>query len=343
LESLKIKSTESLKIASTSNYAIPLQHYNFVIQGIPKILAIVLANEMPYSVSEIKLADRSKAELRQERLHLEWTNVFYESIRKNHPNLSEPAAGDLAVRNAGYLKSAFSPIAIEYSVDLRNLGFIINKCKRFISRGNFDGPKDFFDKLCVSMAEFVQQIEEIFKNNLKQDQIDGSLVSFERVVERDSYGNGAFNRSCLMSLDCLFDVLNHNYNDRISCSWFVPIKREFIVPHIIREYGTTSFVKKWQNDINSIADLYPLGMLVKVSESGLIDAFDRRIKRTMDNSDKLSFEMVSQACALLYSYKNALKFPCVIKEGQDSIFPYLDQVSIKFKDIAKCNCVNPCK
>lgn len=97
--------------------------YNLALEGIPKILAMILNNEKTYNTSE-KSARYTKMEpsKKEEELYEKWIEIYKNEIQKKYPNIDEKKAKKLAQENARYLISVFTPATVmEYSVSFRSV------------------------------------------------------------------------------------------------------------------------------------------------------------------------------------------------------------------------------
>lgn len=96
--------------------------YNLTLEGIPKILAMILNNEKVYNTSE-KSARYTKMNPSKEEkeLYEKWINIYKEKISVEYPKIDEKRVEKLAQENARYLISIFTPATI--------MGYTVNFCQ----------------------------------------------------------------------------------------------------------------------------------------------------------------------------------------------------------------------
>ena len=87
--------------------------YNLSLEGIPKILAMVLNNEKMYNTSE-KSARYTKMEPspQEKKLYEKWIEIYAKQIAKEYPQFDEKRVKKLAQENARYLISVFTPATV---------------------------------------------------------------------------------------------------------------------------------------------------------------------------------------------------------------------------------------
>ena len=96
--------------------------YNLSLEGIPKILAMILNNEKVYNTSE-KSARYTKMNPSKEEkeLYEKWIEIYKEKISEEYPIIDEKRVEKLAQENARYLISIFTPATV--------MGHTLNFCQ----------------------------------------------------------------------------------------------------------------------------------------------------------------------------------------------------------------------
>ena len=125
--------------------------YNLTLEGIPKILAMILNNEQMYNTSE-KSARYTHMEPSPEEkeLYEKWIEIYYNRIKEVYPNFPDKRIYKLAQENARYLISVFTPATVmEYTVNFCQLNYIINWAREYIESYKND--------------EFSLKFKEVFK------------------------------------------------------------------------------------------------------------------------------------------------------------------------------------
>jgi thiaminase len=106
------------------------------LEGIPKILAMILNNEKVYNTSE-KSARYTKMNPSKEEkeLYEKWINIYKEKISVEYPKIDEKRVEKLAQENARYLISIFTPATIMgYTVNFCQLNYIVHWFEDYIKK-----------------------------------------------------------------------------------------------------------------------------------------------------------------------------------------------------------------
>lgn len=101
--------------------------YNLSLEGIPKILAMILNNEKMYNTSE-KSARYTKMQPSKEEkeLYEKWIEIYKDCISQKYQKIDEKRVQKLAQENARYLISVFTPATVmEYTVNFGQLNYIV--------------------------------------------------------------------------------------------------------------------------------------------------------------------------------------------------------------------------
>ena len=110
--------------------------YNLILEGIPKILAMILNNEKIYNTSE-KSARYTKMEPSEQEkvLYEKWIEIYKKQISENSPQIDEKRVEKLAQENARYLISVFTPATtMGYTVSFGQLNYILHWFEDYIEK-----------------------------------------------------------------------------------------------------------------------------------------------------------------------------------------------------------------
>ena len=165
--------------------------YNLCLVGIPKILAMILNNEGIYTTSE-KSARYTKMQpsKQEEDLYLKWIEIYKEEITKAYPNIAEKQVQKLAMENARYLISVFTPATtMEYTVSCRQLNYIIQFFKNYIAEEN---ETEFSIQLKPFLQEFIDLTKEFAIEGLNANEKAREISLF---AKRDATSLGKKNKS----------------------------------------------------------------------------------------------------------------------------------------------------
>lgn len=301
--------------------------YNLSLEGIPKILAMILNNEKIYNTSE-KSARYTKMETTEQEkvLYEKWIEIFHKQIAKIYPEFDEKRVKKLAQENARYLISVFSPATVmEYTVNFGQLNYIINWAKDYI---NEEPDNDFSVKLKKVFKEFLEAMPDLEVEGL-DSRIKGRKFSIfaQRKNRREEFGENY----CTTYLASFAQLAQAQRHRTISYEMTLLDSPKYYVPPIIKG---TELETEWIKDISSLAEYFPQGMLVQVNERGTIENFVLKCTERLCGAAQL--EIMQQTKIIMDKYLEAVKDE---KELYDYLMPYSKGARCTFPGW-KCN--SPC-
>lgn len=316
----------NMNIASGHHSVFGHATYNLMLEGIPKILAMVLNNEKIYNTSEKSARythmDASKEE---KELYEKWIEIFSNEISKAYPNFDKKRVLKLAQENARNLISVFTPATVmEYTVSFGQLNYIINWAKDYLNK---NANNDFELKLQEVFREFLEAMPDLEVEGLDSHLKGRSFSLFAKRVRREEFGEN-YSINYLASFAALAQAQRH----RTLCYEMSLLEEpKFFVPPII---CGTSLEKEWNEDITSLKANYPQGMLVAVNERGTIENFILKCTERLCGAAQL--EIMLQTKNTLNRYMNE------VKDYQD-LYNYL----VTYSKGARCTfpgwkCDSPC-
>lgn len=300
--------------------------YNLSLEGIPKILAMILNNEKVYNTSE-KSARYTKMEPSEEEktLYEKWIEIYKQEISKEYPNFDEKKVQKLAQENARYLISVFTPATImEYTVNFEQLNFIISWFEDYIS---YEPETKFSIKLKKVMQQFLDELPDLKVEGLNP-RIKGTKLSLFAKRERNEEFGENYCTTYLASFSQLAQAQRHR---TLSYEISLLDKPKYYVPKIIKG---KDLEEEWIKDISSLEDYYPQGMLIKVNERGTIENFVLKCTERLCGAAQL--EIMEQTKITMKKYLDATKNDPKI---QDYLLPYSNGARCTFPGW-KCN--SPC-
>ncbi len=300
--------------------------YNLALEGIPKIIAMILNNEKIYTTSE-KSARYTKMQPSEKEkvLYEKWIEIYKEVISKEYPKFDEKKVQKLAQENARYLISVFTPATImEYTVNFQQLNFIISWFEDYIE----NEPETTFSKqLKEAMKEFLNELPDLKVEELNP-RIKGTKLSLFAKRERTEEFGENYCTTYLASFAQLAQAQRHR---TLSYEITLPKNPVYYVPPIIEN---TELEKEWIKDISSLEEYYPQGMCVKVNERGTVENFVLKCTERLCGAAQL--EIMEQTKITLDKYLNAVKDNQVI---YNYLLPYSKGARCTFPGW-KCN--SPC-
>ena len=271
--------------------------YNLVLEGIPKILAMVLNNEKDYNTSE-KSARYTKMEpsKEEEELYEKWLEIYSEKIAEEYPEIDPKRIKKLAQENARYLISIFTPATVmEYRVSFQQINYIAHWFENYIKTEE-DTP--FSIKLKKSMQEFLEKLPDIIIPELNSSVKGRKLSLFATRKRKEEFGEN-YSVNYLASFAQLAQAQRHR---TLSYEMKIPKEPVYYVPPIIKN---TELEKEWLKDINSLKEYYPQGMLVEVNERGTIENFVLKCMERLCGAAQL--EITEQTEKIMKRYCEAVK------------------------------------
>lgn len=300
--------------------------YNLSLEGIPKIIAMILNNEKIYTTSE-KSARYTKMQPSEKEkvLYEKWIEIYKNVISKEYPKFDEKKVQKLAQENARYLISVFTPATImEYTVNFQQLNFIISWFEDYIE----NEPETTFSKqLKQTMREFLNELPDLKVEELNP-RIKGTKLSLFAKRERtEEFGENY----CTTYLASFAQVAQAQRHRTLSYEITLPENPVYYVPSIIRN---TEHEEEWIKDISSLEEYYPQGMCVKVTERGTVENFVLKCTERLCGAAQL--EIMEQTKITMDKYLNAVKNNEVI---YNYLLPYSKGARCTFPGW-KCN--SPC-
>lgn len=307
--------------------------YSLSLEGIPKILAMILNNEKVYNTSEKSARyTRMNPSPQEEELYEKWIEIFKKEISSRYTNFEEKRVQKLAQENARYLISVFTPATVmEYTVSFRQLNYIINWAKEYIENDEIAkdiANKNFSNKLKEVLREFLQAMPDLEVEGLNTKMKNRHFSLFAQRDKRDEEFGENYSTNYLASFAQLAQGQRHkplSYEMRLLQS------ARYYIPPIIRN---TPLEEIWIEDISSLEEFFPQGMLVQVNERGTIENFVLKCTERLCGSAQL--EIMEQTQITMAKYLKATEDRT---ELHNYLLPYSKGARCTFPGW-KCN--SPC-
>lgn len=301
--------------------------YNLTLEGIPKILAMILNNEKMYNTSEKSARYTKMTPSNQEKdLYEKWIELYKAEIKKEYPEFDEKRVQKLAQENARYLISIFTPATVMgYTVNFGQLNYIIHWFKDYI---NNEEENSFSRKLKPVLQEFLNEIPDLEVEELNSDLKKRELSLFAQRKHREEEFGENYSTTYLASFAQLAQAQRHR------TLWYEMTLLEtpkYYVPPIIRG---KNLEKEWITDISSLEDFYPQGMLVQVNERGTLENFILKCTERLCGAAQL--EIMEQTEVTLKKYLEATKNK---PEIYNELLPYSKGARCTFPG---WKCSSPC-
>ena len=272
--------------------------YNLCLEGIPKILAMILNNEKIYNTSEKSARYTHMEPSPQEKeLYEKWIEIFKEQILTQYPKFEDKRALKLAQENARYLISVFTPATVmEYTVNFGQLNYIINWAKDYIKNAE---ENTFSIKLKETFKEFLAAMPDLEIEGLDSRNKNRNFSLFAQRKNRNEEFGENYSVTYLASFAQLAQAQRHR-----TLSYEITLLDEpkYYLPPII---AGTNLEKEWLKDISSLNEFFPQGMLVQVNERGTIENFVLKCMERLCGFSQL--EIMQETKNIMNKYLEATK------------------------------------
>lgn len=301
-------------------------YYNFSFEEVPKILAMVLNNEKVYNTSE-KSARYTKMKTSEEEeiLYEKWIDIYNGIIVKEYPNISEKQVKKLAMENARYLISVFTPATtMGYSTDFRQMSYILHWLKKF----NLNAPDTAFNiKLKNVFKDFEKNMIDLGFKEL-DDGKDRNISLFVTRTREEEFGENY----CVNYKGTFAQLAQAQRHRTLKYEISIPESPEYFVPYIIRG---TEYEKEWLEDMEKLSKNFPQGMLLNINERGGVEDFVLKCKERLCGCAQL--EVAKQTKDTMDKYLEHTKNNKT--EIYNYLLPYSKGARCTFKDFT---CESPC-
>lgn len=272
--------------------------YNLCLEGIPKILAMILNNEKIYNTSEKSARYTHMEPSPQEKeLYEKWIEIFKEQILTQYSKFEDKRALKLAQENARYLISVFTPATVmEYTVNFGQLNYIINWAKDYIKNAE---ENTFSIKLKETFKEFLAAMPDLEIEGLDSRNKNRNFSLFAKRKNRNEEFGENYSVTYLASFAQLAQAQRHR---TLSYEMTLLDEPKYYVPPII---AGTNLEKEWLKDISSLKEFFPQGMLVQVNERGTIENFVLKCMERLCGFSQL--EIMQETKNIMNKYLEATK------------------------------------
>ena len=242
--------------------------YNLLIEGIPKIIAMILNNEQDYNTSEksARYTTMTTSDLERE-IYEKWIEKFTLLISARYPKIPATTVNKLAKENARYFISVFTPSTVmEYTVDFRQGNYLIGFMEDLAKNSPVGDP--FYDRLRPYLIETAKQFRSIFNDDRIRDNKGRKISLFGNRVRREYFGD-VYSVNYSGSFAEMAQAQRHR---SLKYEMLLPdlANCEFFVPPIIEDADTRA---EYLADMSKLKENYPQGMLVHINERGTLEAF----------------------------------------------------------------------
>lgn len=322
----KTEKRASMNILSGHHSVFGHATYNLSLEGIPKILAMILNNEKVYNTSE-KSARYTVMQTSDEEQELydKWIEIYKKRITEEYPNFDEKRVKKLAQENARYLISVFTPATVmEYSTNFCQLNYIINFAKDYIDN---EPDTKFSVKLKEVFKEFIAALPDLEVEGLNARFKNRKFSFFATRERKEEFGENY----CTNYKATFAELAQAQRHRTLAYEMSFSDKNEFFVPDIIKG---TEYEEEWLKDITSLEDNFPQGLLININERGTIENFVLKCQERLCGAAQL--EIAKQTKATMDRYLEEVKDN---KDLYNYLLPYSKGARCTFPGF---KCTAPC-
>lgn len=196
---------------------------------------------------------------------------------------------------------------MEYTVSLRQLNYIAHWFEDYIKN---EDDNEFNKKLKPYMKEFLDCISDLIIPELNSDAKMRKISLFdERKSRKEEFGENY----CTTYEGTFAEFAQAQRHRTLQYKIRLLDEVKFYIPEIIE--NNEELKKMWLEDMNSLADLYPQGMLIQINERGTAENFILKCKERVCGCAQL--EIMKQTYEILNKYIENTK------ETNEEIYNYL--------------------
>ena len=308
------------------------------LEGIPKILAIILNNEGLYNTSENSARYMEvKTSGEEQELYEKWKGIFTHLIQEKYPNMDEEMVKKYALENACYLISIFTPSTnMAYTTNVQQLNYMYGWMKDFVKATAAKPPEKLsqFDvRLSAVFSEFICKMN---KNLIIPGLLDPKKRGFSLFAKRDrdeewgeNYCINYFGSFAQLAQAQLHRALNYEFRF-IDFAGLLSSNQGFFIPAIL--YGGR-YEKDWLDDAEKLEANIPQGTMININERGTCENFVLKCSECLCGQAQL--EICVQTASTLNQY--------YWRTHSDTVRKYLDP----YVNLPRCKsfdmeCKRPC-
>ena len=291
------------------------------ISGIPKILAMLLNSTEFYTTSEksARYTVMKPNNPRELEIYNKWRDIFQDLIMHNYPDMDTKQCEKLALENARYMLSVFTPTSMGFTTTFRQFSYLYYWLGDFVENIKINRSNSiFFNKLipyCEELRELIYPITEGIVGNHKGTGFnfmpdvygfsihcentpvnDESTGNFGNVYEANYKGSFAY-----LAQAQRHRTLHYEMGEPVADWCYIPkILTDGLIPE---EYSNTDLIDEWNADFEELKDEFPQCTLVDIYESGSAYNFLLKCKERLCGRAQL--EIATRTAEMIQHFINA--------------------------------------
>lgn len=313
--------------AKSGHYSVFGHYYvTFLLEGVPKIIAMILNNLTAYNTSEksARYTIMKPGTDLESGMYIKWKDKI-ESVLAA---LEVPNNTKLAQENARYMISVTTPTVMSYTIPYNRLLLMLRWIDKFTT--------DDLSSVLLGFKDRNLQMFNLFKSIQKDlDELKNKIMEACNFVPADlileehkgmginlfgdfTYSNYLFDDKFIDNMDYYGNVYESHYKATFACVAQLQRHRtldyrirflrndNIYVPEFIQN---TPLEKEWISDMSSLIDegITPQGMLLSVTETGSFEDFVLKAKERLCSRAQLEIMKITGRQMLkFYGYKDNL-------------------------------------
>lgn len=249
----------------------PKLTFEFV--GVPKFIFMMLNNQYVYTTSERSARYTNFSELieteKEAELYAKWSEKIAKAIRDVYKDkFTDKEVQKLAQENARYMISVFVPSSMAHTISLKDLNYTLYLLEQFLESGwenKSDVQRSFMEILRPKLEHFLKEMEP-YKLRGLEPKFVREVAIFKKALNKENQADATYR----LNYDLSFAAFAQAHRHR-SIRYSIELKNPTpYVPPIISE---AQLEAEWVQDMISVCDRFPQGLMVNVTETGEIEDF----------------------------------------------------------------------
>jgi hypothetical protein len=259
-------------------------HITFVIHT-NKMMAMLLNSINVYNTSEksARYTVMHPDSLQEGYLYEKWSGVMAELIKRYYPTILDKEVHKLAMENARYMLSVFTPTILEYTLSFRQV-YLLQDALMKLSRLCAPLTDSFHQKVSHDAMELASLFHDHFPDigihDLKNQHLRFMEYPFmpECATAKREITGDSYTLVYQASFAALAQIERHRSLRYTMYFTGDTNQLGYYIPPIV---ATGNLTEEWLHDIASVAAYIPQGSLVRVTEQGIFEDFALKCKERL--------------------------------------------------------------
>lgn len=277
------------------------------ISGIPKILVMLLNSTAMYTTSEKsgRYTVMRTDNIKENEIYNKWREIYYDLIMYTYPDMEHKQAEKLALENARYMLSVFTPTSLGFTTTFRQFSYLYYWLGEFIS--NIE-TRCYNSRFYTKLIPYCKELRDLIYPITNGIVEDHKSMGFQFMPEVFGHELPTLSSTPAYSSDQLENCYCGSYgnvyeiNYENSFAYLAQAQRHrtlhyemgspenigaCYIPRILsisdkpEKYNDMNLVDMWKNDFNELKHEFPQCSLVPIYETGRVDDFLLKCKERL--------------------------------------------------------------